>query len=245
MQKPNNAALAASTQPEAVQAGKKRVKKPAPGRKKRRTGAQSTGLGLSTKIVIFLTLVLFAFAAVGLLISSTNFRDSLRSGLAQEGTAAAATLATIAPSFLAAGDTTELQTLASQEAGISEAYYVWISNNQGEVIVHTFVPFIPQEVVQAAATVSEEGIQLTYRNLETNQIQKRVAVRRADSGRSARYRVRRDEPRQRERAGYGWPDHAVGRLRYLHPDRGRLSRRVRQPHRQPDPQPRERLLEGG
>ena len=171
MQKPNNAALAASTQPEAVQAGKKRVKKPAPGRKKRRTGAQSTGLGLSTKIVVFLTLILFAFAAIGLLISSTNFRNALRSGLVQEGTAAAATLATIAPSFLAAGDTTELQTLASQEAGNSETYYVWISNNQEEVVVHTFVPFIPQEVMQAAATVSEEGTQLTYRNLETTQIQ--------------------------------------------------------------------------
>ena len=171
MQKPNNAALAASTQPEAVQAGKKRVKKPAPRRKKRRTGAQSTGLGLSTKIVVFLTLILFAFAAVGLLISSTNFRNALRSGLAQEGTAAAATLATIAPGFLAAGNTTELQTLASQEADLSEIYYVWIGNNQDNVVVHTFVPFIPQEVVQAATTVSEEGTQLTYRNLETNQIQ--------------------------------------------------------------------------
>ena len=174
MQEPNHAALAASTQPDAVQA-RKVNRKSASGGQKRRVGTQSAGLGLSTKIVIFLVLILFTFAGVGLFISSTNLRNALRSGLAQEGTAAAATLATIAPSFLAAGNTTELQTLASQEAGISEVYYVWISDDQGNIIVHTFVPFVPEEVVQAAtetsAATSEEGVQLSYYDLETDQTQ--------------------------------------------------------------------------
>ena len=174
MQEPNQAALATSTQSDAVQARKVK-KKPASGEQKRRTGTRSTGLGLSTKIVVFLTLILFTFAGVGLFISSTNLRDALRSGLIQEGTATAATLATVAPSFLAAGDTTELQTLANQDAATSEVYYVWISDDQGNIIVHTFVPFVPEEVVQAAAetsaATSEEGVQLSYYDLETDQTQ--------------------------------------------------------------------------
>ena len=174
MQEPNHTALAAATQSDAVQA-RKVNRKTASGGQKRRAGSQSTGLGLSTKIVIFLVLILFTFAGVGLFISSTNLRSALRSGLVQEGTAAAATLATIAPSFLAAGNTTELQTLANQDAAISEVHYVWISDDQGNVIVHTFVPFVPEKVVQAAAetsgATSEEGVQLSYRDLETDQTQ--------------------------------------------------------------------------
>ena len=173
MQETDHATLAASTQPNAAQARKvKQVKKkPASGTQKRRAATQGIGLGLSTKIVIFLMLTLFTFAVIGLFISSTNLRSALLDNLTQEGAAVAATLATVAPNYLASGDATQLQTLANQEAETPEIYHVWISDNTGSIIVHTFAPFVPDAVVQAAAETPDEGARFAYRNIETNQAQ--------------------------------------------------------------------------
>ena len=174
MQESRTATLTTSTQPDAQVPTSEKVliSKDASARGKgARERDPRVGLGLSAKIIIFLTLILVVFAAVGVFVSSTNLRSTLREGLVQEGTATADTLATIAPDYLASGDTTQLQSLANQETEFSNVYYVWISDSEGNIIVHTFAPFVPEAVVQAAAERSDEGTEFTYRNLETNETQ--------------------------------------------------------------------------
>ncbi len=176
MQEPDTVTLATPVQPHTAQPAKnKRAKKDVSARGENAPTPTSRGLGLSAKIIIFLTLVLFVFAAVGVFVSSTNLRNTLREGLVQEGEATIGTLAEIAPGYLAAGDTTQLQALANQEAEFSSVAYIWISDSEGNIIVHTFAPFVPKEVVQASAQRSDNagnpdgGAEFTYRNLETDQ----------------------------------------------------------------------------
>ena len=129
---------------------------------------RSSGLGLRTKIILFLTLTLVTFAAIGILVSSNNLRSTLRAGLVQEGKADINTFAEIAPNYIASGDTTLLQTLANQKADLGSVAYVWMSDRAGNIIVHTFAPFVPEAVVQAAQSAGD-GTEIAYQNLETGQ----------------------------------------------------------------------------
>ena len=103
--------------------------------------------GLLTKMIVFLAAVLVPLAAVTWLISVQTLRQRMTEEFTSKGSAIANTLASSGVDLILTRDASTVQALIDQFAGISGVAYVMVYDPAKTQIAHTFVPFVPPDVV--------------------------------------------------------------------------------------------------
>ena len=103
--------------------------------------------GLLAKIILFLAAVLVPLAAVTWLISVQTLRERMTEEFTSKGSAIANTLASSGVDLILTRDASTVQALIDQFAGISGVAYVMVYDPAKTQIAHTFVPFVPPDLV--------------------------------------------------------------------------------------------------
>ena len=103
--------------------------------------------GLLTKMIVFLAAVLVPLAAVTWLISVQTLRQRMTEEFTSKGSAIANTLASSGVDLILTRDASTVQALIDQFAGISGVAYVMVYDPAKAQIAHTFVPFVPPDLV--------------------------------------------------------------------------------------------------
>jgi len=103
--------------------------------------------GLLTKMIVFLAAVLVPLAAVTWLISVQTLRQRMTEEFTSKGSAIANTLASSGVDLILTRDASTVQALIDQFAGISGVAYVMVYDPAKTQIAHTFVPFVPPDLV--------------------------------------------------------------------------------------------------
>ena len=103
--------------------------------------------GLLAKIILFLAAVLVPLAAVTWFISVQTLRQRMTEEFTSKGTAIANSLASSGVDLILTRDASTVQALIDQFAGISGVAYVMVYDPGKTQIAHTFVPFVPPDLV--------------------------------------------------------------------------------------------------
>jgi methyl-accepting chemotaxis protein len=109
--------------------------------------AKTPRFGLLTKIIIFLAAVLLPLAAVTWYVSVQTLRQQMTEEFTSKGTAIANSLASSGVDLILTRDASTVQALIDQFAGISGVAYVMVYDPAKNQIAHTFVPFVPADLV--------------------------------------------------------------------------------------------------
>jgi len=127
--------------------------------------------GLQNRVVLYLAALLVVLTAIGIGVSIFALRRSLSSEFQTKGEAIATSLASVTPNYLSAEDTSQLQSLIGDYATVPGVAYVLVTDAKARPTVHTFAPFVPQELngsVQDQAGQSER--KLSYIDPETRKV---------------------------------------------------------------------------
>jgi twitching motility protein PilJ len=103
--------------------------------------------GLLAKIILFLAGVLVPLAAVTWYVSVHTLRQRMTEEFTSKGTAIANSLASSGVDLILTRDASTVQALIDQFAGISGVAYVMVYDPARTQIAHTFVPFVPPDLV--------------------------------------------------------------------------------------------------
>ena len=103
--------------------------------------------GLLAKIILFLAAVLVPLATVTWFISVHTLRQRMTEEFTSKGTAIANSLASSGVDLILTRDASTVQALIDQFAGISGVAYVMVYDPAKTQIAHTFVPFVPPDLV--------------------------------------------------------------------------------------------------
>jgi twitching motility protein PilJ len=103
--------------------------------------------GLLAKIILFLAAVLVPLATVTWFISVHTLRQRMTEEFTSKGTAIANSLASSGVDLILTRDASTVQALIDQFAGISGVAYVMVYDPGKTQIAHTFVPFVPPDLV--------------------------------------------------------------------------------------------------
>jgi methyl-accepting chemotaxis protein len=103
--------------------------------------------GLLAKINLFLAAVLIPLAAVTWYVSVQTLRQRMTEEFTSKGTAIANSLASSGVDLILTRDASTVQALIDQFAGISGVAYVMVYDANTTPIAHTFVPFVPSDLV--------------------------------------------------------------------------------------------------
>jgi methyl-accepting chemotaxis protein len=103
--------------------------------------------GLGTKIILFLAAVLIPLAAITWFVSVQTLRQRMTEEFTSKGTAIANSLASSGVDLILTRDASTVQALIDQFAGIGGVAYVMVYDPAKTQIAHTFVPFVPPDVV--------------------------------------------------------------------------------------------------
>jgi methyl-accepting chemotaxis protein len=103
--------------------------------------------GLLAKIIMFLAAVLIPLAAVTWYTSVQTLRRQMTEEFTSKGTAIANSLASSGVDLIVTRDASTVQALIDQFAGISGVAYVMVYDPGKNQIAHTFVPFVPPDLV--------------------------------------------------------------------------------------------------
>jgi methyl-accepting chemotaxis protein len=103
--------------------------------------------GLGTKIILFLAAVLIPLAAITWFVSVQTLRQRMTEEFTSKGTAIANSLASSGVDLILTRDASTVQALIDQFAGIGGVAYVMVYDPAKTQIAHTFVPFVPSDVV--------------------------------------------------------------------------------------------------
>ena len=103
--------------------------------------------GLGTKIILFLAAVLIPLAAITWFISVQTLRQRMTEEFTSKGTAIANSLASSGVDLILTRDASTVQALIDQFAGIGGVAYVMVYDPAKTQIAHTFVPFVPPDVI--------------------------------------------------------------------------------------------------
>jgi twitching motility protein PilJ len=103
--------------------------------------------GLQSKVILFLAAVLIPLAAVTWLVSVQTLRHRMTEEFTSKGTAIANSLASSGVDLILTRDASTVQALIDQFAGISGVAYVMVYDPNKAQIAHTFVPFVPPDIV--------------------------------------------------------------------------------------------------
>jgi methyl-accepting chemotaxis protein len=104
------------------------------------------GLGLRSKILLFLGVLLLAVTAVAAVVMTLTLRRQIRGEFQSKGEAIARSLANSGVEILNR-DASTIQSLVDQFADIEGVAYVLVYDPQQTVIAHTFAPFIPAGLI--------------------------------------------------------------------------------------------------
>jgi methyl-accepting chemotaxis protein len=121
--------------------------------------------GLLAKIIVFLAAVLVPLAAVTWSISVQTLRQRMTEEFTSKGSAIANTLASSGVDLILTRDASTVQALIDQFAGISGVAYVMVYDPAKTQIAHTFVPFVPPDLVdrnQVAGDVARQVREIEY-----------------------------------------------------------------------------------
>jgi methyl-accepting chemotaxis protein len=121
--------------------------------------------GLLAKIIVFLAAVLVPLAAVTWLISVQTLRQRMTEEFTSKGSAIANTLASSGVDLILTRDASTVQALIDQFAGISGVAYVMVYDPAKTQIAHTFVPFVPPDLVDrnlVAGDVARQVREIEY-----------------------------------------------------------------------------------
>jgi sensor histidine kinase regulating citrate/malate metabolism len=116
--------------------------------------------GLLAKIILFLAAVLIPLAAVTWLISVQTLRTRMTEEFTSKGTAIANSLASSGVDLILTRDASTVQALIDQFATISGVAYVMVYDANRVQIAHTFVPFVPPDVVDKNVVPGDVGKQV-------------------------------------------------------------------------------------
>ena len=114
-----------------------------------------TRFGLLAKIILFLAAVLVPLAAVTWFISVQTLRQRMTEEFTSKGTAIANSLASSGVDLILTRDASTVQALIDQFAGISGVAYVMVYDPAKTQIAHTFVPFVPPDLVDKNLVVGD------------------------------------------------------------------------------------------
>lgn len=114
-----------------------------------------TRLGLFGKALALLVLLFGTAAAAVALLSSWILDKNLTDEFRTKGTAIAESIASSSVDVILNRDLATIQANIDQYLAISGVSYVFVKNNEGEIIAHTFAPNIPQEVRQLEVSEAE------------------------------------------------------------------------------------------
>jgi twitching motility protein PilJ len=121
--------------------------------------------GLLAKIIVFLAAVLVPLAAVTWSISVQTLRQRMTEEFTSKGSAIANTLASSGVDLILTRDASTVQALIDQFAGISGVAYVMVYDPAKTQIAHTFVPFVPPDLVDrnlVAGDVARQVREIEY-----------------------------------------------------------------------------------
>ena len=104
-------------------------------------------LGLRTKVILFLAAVLIPLAAISWYVSVQTLRRQMTAEFTSKGSAIANSLASSGVDLILTRDASTVQALIDQFAGISGVAYVMVYDPARTQIAHTFVPFVPPDLV--------------------------------------------------------------------------------------------------
>ena len=103
--------------------------------------------GLQAKVILFLAAVLIPLAAVTWFVSVQTLRHRMTEEFTSKGTAIANSLASSGVDLILTRDASTVQALIDQFAGIGGVAYVMVYDPNRAQIAHTFVPFVPPDIV--------------------------------------------------------------------------------------------------
>jgi twitching motility protein PilJ len=121
--------------------------------------------GLGAKIVLFLAAVLVPLAAITWFISVQTLRQRMTEEFTSKGTAIANSLASSGVDLILTRDASTVQALIDQFAGISGVAYVMVYDPAKTQIAHTFVPFVPPDLLDknlVAGDVAKQVREIEY-----------------------------------------------------------------------------------
>jgi methyl-accepting chemotaxis protein len=117
------------------------------------------GLGLTSKILVFLGVLLLAVTVVAALVMTFTLRRQIRGEFQSKGEAIARSLANSGVDLILNRDASTIQSLVDQFADIEGVAYVLVYNPQKEVIAHTFAPFMPAGLIDQNDVPGERASQ--------------------------------------------------------------------------------------
>jgi len=104
-------------------------------------------VGLLTKIIVFLAAVLLPLALVTWYVSVQTLRRQMTDEFTSKGSAIANSLASSGVDLILTRDASTVQALIDQFANINGVAYVMVYDQAKNQIAHTFVPFVPPDLV--------------------------------------------------------------------------------------------------
>ena len=117
-------------------------------------------IGVLTKIIVFLTLVLVPLAAVTWYVSVRTLRAQMTEEFTSKGTAIANSLASSGVDLILNRDASTVQALVDQFVSISGVAYVMVYDPQKTLIAHTFHPIVPPDVIDKNLVVGDTAKQV-------------------------------------------------------------------------------------
>ena len=112
------------------------------------TKSSGPRVGLSTKIIVFLVLVMLPLAAITWFLSVRALRAHLTDEFTSKATAIATGLATSAVDLVSTRDASAVQALVDQAAATGGVAYVIVYDSTQNLLAHTFAPFVPAGLVE-------------------------------------------------------------------------------------------------
>ncbi len=119
------------------------------------------------KKTLLIIIVFFAIIALTMLFSSGwNLYHDLTAEYKSKGTAISRSIARTSVDMILNRDVSTVQAMIDQFAEIVGVSYVFVVDAQGEIISHTFVPNVPDEIMNIKAAKHDEPIEIVIRRSE-------------------------------------------------------------------------------
>ena len=144
---------------------------------------------LFQKTLVIIILLFGAIAAATSALSEWELHNQLTREYQSKGKAISESIARSSVEILLNRDASTVQAIVDQYVEISGVSYVFVVNAEGEIISHTFVPQIPEDVLKIVKT-EEEETEIVH--IELREIGKIIDVALSHTGWCDRARSRRN-----------------------------------------------------
>jgi sensor histidine kinase regulating citrate/malate metabolism len=127
---------------------------------------------LFQKTLILMIALFGIIATVTSIVSGWNLYSQLTAQYQSKGAAIAKSIADSSVDVLLNRDASTVQAIVDQFTEIEGVSYVFVADKSGEIVSHTFVPSVPQGVLEIHTEVRERGTrgELTITNLSIDGI---------------------------------------------------------------------------